>query len=98
MHENNPAPLVELRSVTKKYSGVTALEAVDFSVRPGEAVCLAGENGSGKSTLIKIISGVEPASGGSIFLMETSTRRLRHALPLAWALWLYFRIFLCFLT
>lgn len=67
MHENNPAPLVELRSVTKKYSGVTALEAVDFSVRPGEAVCLAGENGSGKSTLIKIISGVEPASGGSIF-------------------------------
>lgn len=57
---------VEMTGVTKHYAGVTALEDVDFSVRPGEAICLAGENGSGKSTLIKILSGVERASAGEI--------------------------------
>lgn len=57
---------VEMTGVTKHYAGVTALEGVDFSVRPGEAICLAGENGSGKSTLIKILSGVERASAGEI--------------------------------
>ena len=48
---------VDLRAITKRYAGVTALDSVDFNLKLGEAVCLAGENGSGKSTLIKIISG-----------------------------------------
>ena len=59
-------PFVDLRAITKRYAGVTALDSVDFTVAPGEAVCLAGENGSGKSTLIKIISGVEQPSAGEI--------------------------------
>ena len=37
--------------VEKRYDKFAALAGVDFHVRPGEAVCLAGENGSGKSTL-----------------------------------------------
>ncbi|WP_424967860.1 sugar ABC transporter ATP-binding protein [Dinoroseobacter sp. S375] len=57
---------IDLRAITKRYAGVTALDSVDFTVQPGEAVCLAGENGSGKSTLIKIISGVEPATEGMV--------------------------------
>jgi len=60
------AAFIDLRAITKRYAGVTALDTVDFAVRPGEAVCLAGENGSGKSTLIKIMSGVEPATEGMI--------------------------------
>ncbi|MEM1130128.1 MAG: sugar ABC transporter ATP-binding protein [Pseudomonadota bacterium] len=61
-----PAALVNMTGVTKRYAGVTALENVDFTVQPGEAVCLAGENGSGKSTLIKILSGVEQPTAGDI--------------------------------
>lgn len=57
---------IDLEGITKRYEGVVALDGVDFAVQPGEAVCLAGENGSGKSTLIKIISGVEQATEGSV--------------------------------
>jgi len=57
---------IDLVGITKRYAGVTALDNVDFTVQPGEAVCLAGENGSGKSTLIKIISGVEMQTEGRI--------------------------------
>jgi simple sugar transport system ATP-binding protein len=58
--------LVTLDSVTKTYSGITALDSVGFSIAAGEAVCLAGENGSGKSTLIKILAGVEQPDLGRI--------------------------------
>jgi simple sugar transport system ATP-binding protein len=68
-------PFIALSAITKRYAGVTALDGVDFTVNPGEAVCIAGENGSGKSTLIKIISGVENATEGTIRIGgETITR------------------------
>ncbi|HBG99819.1 MAG TPA: lipase, partial [Rhodobacteraceae bacterium] len=70
--------LVEMTGVTKHYAGVTALEGVDFTVQPGEAVCLAGENGSGKSTLIKILSGVEQPSGGTI---RIGGQKMTHLTP-----------------
>lgn len=63
-----PAPLVAMTGVTKTYAGITALADVDFTIRPGEAVCLAGENGSGKSTLIKLLAGVERPDRGTIAL------------------------------
>jgi simple sugar transport system ATP-binding protein len=49
---------------------------VDFAIRPGEAVCLAGENGSGKSTLIKLLAGVERLTEGQIFIDGTLHERL----------------------
>jgi len=66
MSSERDTAFIDLRAITKRYAGVTALDSVDFTVQPGEAVCLAGENGSGKSTLIKIISGVERATEGSV--------------------------------
>ena len=66
MSADHDTAFIDLRAITKRYAGVTALDDVDFTVQPGEAVCLAGENGSGKSTLIKIISGVEPATEGQV--------------------------------
>jgi simple sugar transport system ATP-binding protein len=66
MSSDHDTAFIDLRAVTKRYAGVTALDSVDFTVQPGEAVCLAGENGSGKSTLIKIISGVEPTTEGTV--------------------------------
>ncbi|MEO0999037.1 MAG: sugar ABC transporter ATP-binding protein [Pseudomonadota bacterium] len=58
--------LIEMTGVSKEYGAVRALDGVDFTVLPGEAVCLAGENGSGKSTLIKILCGVEQPTAGEI--------------------------------
>lgn len=55
-----------MRNISKRYTGVQALDCVDFELQAGEIHCLVGENGSGKSTLIKIISGVEQPEDGSV--------------------------------
>ena len=58
-----------MKNISKRYTGVQALDSVDFEIKEGEIHCLAGANGSGKSTLIKIISGVEkPDSGSEIYI------------------------------
>jgi ribose transport system ATP-binding protein len=58
--------LLELRRITKSFSGFRVLDGVDFDVRPAEVHALAGENGAGKSTLMNIVSGVLNADGGTI--------------------------------
>ena len=65
-------PLLDLRGVTKRFRGVTALDAVDFSVRAGEIHALLGENGAGKSTLIKVLTGVHARDGGEFTLAGRS--------------------------
>ena len=61
-------PLLELRGITKRFGGVTALDDVSLSIMPGEIHCLAGENGSGKSTIIKVMSGVYRPDAGTILI------------------------------
>jgi len=57
---SNAPILLEMRSITKLFPGVRALDDVDMSVRVGEIHAICGENGAGKSTLMKILSGVYP--------------------------------------
>jgi simple sugar transport system ATP-binding protein len=65
-------PILDVRSVSKRFGGVEALKGVSMSLYPGEVVALAGDNGAGKSTLIKTISGVHGPDGGEIrFAGET---------------------------
>lgn len=52
--------LLEMRGISKSFTGVKALSDVSFTVEPGEIHALVGENGAGKSTLMKVLSGVYP--------------------------------------
>ena len=57
-----------MKNIHKNFTGVKALQAVDFSLREGEIHALMGENGAGKSTLIKVLTGVYEKDEGEIFL------------------------------
>ncbi len=59
-------PLLEIRGLTKRFLGVTAVDAVDLTVDAGELVSLIGPNGSGKTTLFNCVTGLLPADGGSV--------------------------------
>ncbi len=61
-----PAPLFEVVDVIKRFPGVRALDAVSFTLQPGDIHALVGENGAGKSTLIKVITGVYQPDGGEL--------------------------------
>jgi simple sugar transport system ATP-binding protein len=61
-------PIIELRDVSKRYVGVTAVTGLSLALRAGEVFCLLGENGAGKSTLIKILTGVETPSSGEVLV------------------------------
>jgi len=53
--------ILEMRSITKTFPGVKALQDVSLKVARGEIHAICGENGAGKSTLMKVLSGVYPA-------------------------------------
>lgn len=52
--------ILEMKDISKEFTGVKALQNVSFKVEQGEIHCLVGENGAGKSTLMKVLSGVYP--------------------------------------
>lgn len=60
------APLIELRSITKRFGPVEVLSEVDLRLVGGRVHALAGENGAGKSTLVKILAGIHQPDQGQI--------------------------------
>ena len=58
---------ITLSHVTKEFTGgVRVLDDINFTVSPGEFICIVGVSGCGKSTLLNIIAGLESASSGSV--------------------------------
>jgi branched-chain amino acid transport system ATP-binding protein len=59
-------PPLHVRDLTVRFAGLTALDAVNFTVRPGTVHALIGPNGAGKSTCFNVLSGVYRATAGSV--------------------------------
>ncbi|MDR5708205.1 MAG: branched-chain amino acid ABC transporter ATP-binding protein/permease [Armatimonadota bacterium] len=61
-HGSDPA--VEVRSVTKRFGGLVAVDGLSFTVRPGEIYAIIGPNGAGKTTVLNLITGLlRPTTG-----------------------------------
>lgn len=70
--------ILEMRGISKSFTGVKALSDVCFTVEPGEIHALVGENGAGKSTLMKVLSGVYPnGSYDGAIIYDGEERRFR---------------------
>jgi branched-chain amino acid transport system ATP-binding protein len=69
--------LLELEGVTRQFGGLRAVSNVTLSVPMGEVVGLIGPNGAGKTTLVNVITGVHPASAGTVRFAGEDITRLR---------------------
>jgi ABC-type branched-subunit amino acid transport system ATPase component len=63
---NSGAALLEVRGLTKRFGGLTAVSRLDFEVREGEILGIIGPNGAGKSTTFNLIAGSYGASEGEV--------------------------------
>lgn len=63
--------------LTVRFGGITALEDVAFTVEPGAMHALIGPNGAGKSTCLNVLSGVYPATAGSVRYGDREVTRLK---------------------
>lgn len=59
-------PLLEVKGLTKKFGGLTAINSVDFTMEPNQIVSVIGPNGAGKTTFFNMISGYYPVDSGTI--------------------------------
>lgn len=66
--------ILEMRSITKEFPGVKALQDVTLEVRRGEIHAICGENGAGKSTLMKVVMGIERADAGEVLVAGSPLR------------------------
>jgi ABC-2 type transport system ATP-binding protein len=70
-------PVVDARSLTKKYGTLTAVDSISIKLAPGECLAILGPNGAGKTTTVEMLEGlVAPTSGSlKIFGMDMQTQR-----------------------
>lgn len=71
------AALLEMRGVTKRFGGLTAVEGFEARLGEREVVGLIGPNGAGKTTVFNLLTGVYALSAGSIHVRGRDTRGLR---------------------
>ncbi len=69
--------MLEVKELASHYGRIQALKGLSFHVRKGELVALVGANGAGKTPLLRVISGVQPASDGSVIFGNEDITALR---------------------
>jgi ABC-type branched-subunit amino acid transport system ATPase component len=69
-------PVLQVRGITKRFGGVTAVDDVTFEIHPGTITGLIGPNGAGKSTALGIVAGAIRADGGHIEFLGTDVSGL----------------------
>lgn len=79
MTEEHNSAAVVMKSISKHFGGVQALDNVDFEARAGEVHALMGENGAGKSTLIKVLSGAYAKDSGEVHVVSSTTDNIKTA-------------------
>lgn len=60
--------MLEVKSLTQRFGGITALEDISFSVNKGDITGVIGPNGAGKTTLFNIVTGIYTQTSGSVIL------------------------------
>ncbi|MDB5046763.1 MAG: branched-chain amino acid transporter binding protein, partial [Deinococcus sp.] len=78
-HRPDPLPgsmVLSVQNAVKQFGGLKAVSEVSFDVKAGEIVGLIGPNGAGKSTLFNLITGVNPATRGSVTVLGREATRL----------------------
>ena len=70
-------PLLEIRCIKVRYSGLPVLHGVSLAVNAGETVCVVGANGAGKSTILRAVMGAQRAFEGQILFAGREIQRLR---------------------
>src|SRR6201985_3017132 len=63
---SNNAPILEVRGLTKRFGGLTAVKGLNFALRAREIFGLIGPTGSGKSTAMKSVMGIERPTAGEV--------------------------------
>jgi ABC-type sugar transport system ATPase subunit len=71
-----PVTLLETRALTRRFGGLTAVDAVDFTLPQGEIRALIGPNGAGKTTFVSLICGRLPPTSGTIAFNGQDITRL----------------------
>ncbi len=69
--------ILKLQSVSRNFSGLKALRDVSLGVNKGEVLGLIGPNGAGKTTLVNVVTGVTPASAGTVTFMGQDITRVK---------------------
>ncbi len=69
--------LLQIKKLTKKFGGLTAIDNVDITINKGEIISIIGPNGAGKTTIFNCITGIYQPSSGEIFLKENKLNGLR---------------------
>ncbi len=69
--------ILKLQSVSRNFSGLKALRDVSLGVSKGEVLGLIGPNGAGKTTLVNVVTGVTPATSGSVTFMGQDITRVK---------------------
>ncbi|MFL9963658.1 amino acid ABC transporter ATP-binding protein [Paraburkholderia sediminicola] len=72
-------PIINLTGVSKSFGATQVLKAINLDVRPGEVLVLIGASGSGKSTVLRIMSGLETADTGEVWVNEVPLHDARRA-------------------